>query len=69
MEPQHLFTLAQGGPFMALLAFTIWDKTQERKAAKDRDDAQNALAQERIKTDLEVARSMTALAAKIEGMK
>ena len=69
MGAQDLVTLAQGGPFLALLAFMIFDKQQERKATKERDDATNSLAQERIKTDLEIARSMTALAAKIEGMR
>ena len=67
--PQEMIQLAQGGPFLALLAFMIWDKTQERKASKERDDAHLMLAKERIQTDLEVALSMTALAAKIEGLR
>lgn len=69
MGLQELVQLAQGGPFLALLAFMIWDKTAERKATREREDAALLLAKERIQTDLEVARSMTALAVRIEGLR
>jgi hypothetical protein len=38
----------------------IWDKTAERKATKEREDATLMLAKERIQTDLD---------AKIEGLR
>ena len=48
----------QFGPLGLFVGYLIWDKTQERK-----------LARERIETDLELARSMALLAARIDGMK
>ena len=59
MGAGELMSLAgQFGPLGLFVGYLIWDKTQERKLAK-----------ERIETDLELARSMTLLAARIDGMK
>lgn len=58
MAGSDLIQLLQGGPWVSMLGFMIWDRTQQRK-----------LDRERIEADLQAARAMTNLAAEIRGMK
>lgn len=58
MGAAEILQLVQAGPWITLIGYMIWDKTQDRKLGRDR-----------ISTDVEVARSLANLAARIDGMK
>ena len=58
VQAHDLLQLIQAGPWVTLIGYMVWDKTQDRK-----------LARERIGTDLEVARALANLAARIDGMR
>jgi hypothetical protein len=64
------------GPWVIIAGVMLWDKREDRKAARqrevdeiDRQKADRDLARERIGTDKSLASSMTELAAEIRGMK
>ena len=60
--------LALAGQFGApglFIAFLIWDRREQAAAAKDRAKADQDIAEKRVQADLDMAKSLTMLAERI----
>jgi len=77
MGANELLLLADHfGPWVIIAGVMLWDKREDRKAARQREvdeierqRGDRDLGRERIATDRTLASSMTELAAEIRGMK
>ena len=59
----------QFGPMGLMVGYLVWDRHAERKHLTDNEDKNRELSRERIRADLEMARSLALLTAMIQGNK